>query len=181
MSAKAKLKASSLRFFLYSRPLHPELFEVYRQDVVVQPRYQARLWITGCTHVITFTSGQAVLTEVVADAEAMLPERGLVLNLPFRGEKHHQTGREGGLGYMVNFQVESMSPMVYSRTHHELARLGAKRGLFVPFPTWMSRSLTPFSYVDFQAKPDQLHVMAFHAFPQDLTVIKTQSIFELHE
>jgi len=179
VSAKAKLKASSLRFFLYSRSLHPELFDIYQKAHVVQGDYEARIWITGCTHVISFAVDKQVLTEVIADAEAMLPQRGLVLNLPFRGEKRHQTDRGPHLRYLTNFQVESMSPMVYNRTHHELARLGANRGLFVPFPTWRSRSLTPFAYVDYQAKVDQLHVLAFHAFPQDLTIIKTQSIFEL--
>ena len=64
-------------------------------------------------------------------------------------------------------------------THHELARSGAKHGLFVPFPTWMSHGLTPFTYIDYQATPNGLHVFAFHAFPDDLTVLKTQSIFEM--
>ena len=81
--------------------------------------------------------------------------------------------------YMMNFQAETMSPQVYARTHHNLVRSGAQRGLFVPFPTWMSQGLTPFTYIDYQAKPNGLHVFAFHAFPEDLTVLKTQSIFEL--
>jgi len=102
-----------------------------------------------------------------------------LLELPLRGEKDHECKRAEGINYMMNFQVESMSPAVYSKTHHDLARLGSRRGLLVPFPTWMARSLTPFSYIDYDAKPNELHVFAFHAFPQDLTVIKTQSIFEL--
>ena len=178
MSAIPKLKASSLRFYLYDRPLHPELFEIHHADHVVQGDYQARIWITGCTHVVTVVHDGAMLTEVVADAEAHLPDHGQLLDLPFKGEKHYQADRGSHLRYLMNFQVESMSPMVYSRTHHELARMGAKRGLFVPFPMWRTHSLTPFSYVDYEARSDQLHVMAFHAFPQDLTIIKTQSIFE---
>ncbi len=87
--------------------------------------------------------------------------------------------RGDGMKYMMNFQVESMSPTVYSKTHHEIARLGARRGLYVPFPMWMSRSLTPFTYIDYDAKPNELHVFTFHAFPEDLTIVKTQSIFEL--
>ena len=61
----------------------------------------------------------------------------------------------------------------------ELARAAMQRGLFVPFPGWMSRSLTPFTYIDYDARPNQLHVLAFHAFPDELAVVKTQSIFEL--
>ena len=80
---------------------------------------------------------------------------------------------------MMSFQVETMSPAVYSKTHPDLARSGGRRGLFVPFPMWMTRSLTPFTYIDYEAKPNELHVCAFHAFPADLTIVKTQSIFEL--
>ena len=36
-----------------------------------------------------------------------------------------------------------------------------------------------YHYIDYDAAPNSLHVFAFHAFPEDLTIIKTQSIFEL--
>ncbi len=172
-------KVASLRFFLYDRPLHPELFEIYHDRHVVTDHYEAQLWVTGCTHVIGFYYGRQSLVEVMADVNCQLPRRGIQLELPFRGEKAHETLRQWPIHYMMNFQVESMTPMVYSRTHHELARLGARRGLFVPFPTWRSHSLTPFTFIDYETKPDQLHVFAFHAFPEDLTMVRTQSLFEL--
>ena len=179
MSIGQKQTVATLRFYLYDRPLHPELFDIYHDHHVVKPSYEAQIWVTGCTHVTGFFRDKTSLVEVVADTEMALPERGRLLELPFRGERDHERKRTGGINYMMNFQVESMSPAVYSRTHHELARLGAQRGLFVPFPMWMTRSLTPFTYVDYDAKPNELHVFAFHAFPEDLTIVKTQSIFEL--
>jgi len=171
---------SSLRFFLYDRPLHPELFDIYHDHHVVKKGYEAQIWVTGCTHVIgVFRDGQALL-EVVADAHTDLPQRGLLKEMAFRGERDHEYRHGVGIKYMVNFQVETMSPLIYSQTHHDLARVGAQRGLFVPFPMWMVRSrLTPFSYIDYEAKRDQLHVFTFHAFPEDLTIVKAQSIFEL--
>ena len=179
MSIGQKQSVSSLRFYLYDRPLHPELFEIYHDDTIVKAGYEAQIWITGCTHVIGFYRQQSSMVEVTAGALATLPQRGLLLQLPFRGEKDHQVKRAGGINYMMNFQVEQMSPAVYSRTHHEVARLGAKRGLFVPFPAKAARSLPPFTYIDYDAKPNELHVFAYHAFPDDLTIIRTQSIFEL--
>ena len=172
---------SSLRFFLYDRPLHPELFEIYHDHHVVKKAYESQIWVTGCTHVIgVFRDDGRALLEVVADARADLPQRGLLKEMPFRGERDHEYACGEDIRYMVNFQVETMSPMIYTRTHHDLARAGAQRGLFVPFPMWMVRSpLTPFTYIDYDAKPDQLHVFTFHAFPEDLTIIKTQSIFEI--
>ncbi|HUT58964.1 MAG TPA: DUF2617 family protein [Phycisphaerae bacterium] len=179
MSIGQKQSIGSLRYYLYDRPLHPELFEIYHDHHVIKPAYEAQIWVTGCTHVIGFYREKLSMVEVIADADTELSERGRLLDLAFRGERDHERRRAGGINYMMNFQVESMSPTVYSQTHHELARLGTQRGLFVPFPMWMARSLTPFTYIDYDAKPNELHVFTFHAFPEDLTIVKTQSIFEV--
>ena len=179
MSIGQKQSLSSLRYYLYNRPLHPELFDIFDSRDVAKRSYEAQIWVTGCSHVIGFYRDGHSLVELTADAEVELPRRGLLLEMPFRGERDHERKRAEGVHYMMNFQVETMSPMVYSRTHHELARQGMKRGLFVPFPMWMTRSLTPFTYIDYEARPNELHVFAFHAFPEDLTIVKTQSLFEL--
>jgi hypothetical protein len=179
MSIGQKQRLATLRFLLYERPLHPELFDIHHDHRIVKPSYEAQIWVTGCAHVIGFFRGRESLVEVLAGPDAQLPQRGRLLDIPLRGERDHERKRSGAIGYMMGFQVETMSPDVYSKTHHDLARLGSRRGLFVPFPMWMSRSLIPFTYVDYDAKPNGLHVFAFHAFPDDLTVIKTQSIFEL--
>ena len=178
---------SALRFYLYDRPLHPELFDIHHDHHLAKGAYEAQIWVTGCSHVIGFYrsapcpgGGAPAIVEVTADAKQTLPRRGLLKQMPFRHERAHECSRVDGINYMMNFQVERMSPMVYHRTHHDLARMGTRRGLFVPFPMWMSRPpLTPFTYIDYEAKPDGLHVLTFHAFPEDLTIVKTQSIFEL--
>jgi len=179
MNIGQQQRIESLKFYLYDRPIHPELFDIYHDHYIKKGTYEARLWVTGCTHVISFYRGDETLVELIADSETELPERGLLLEMPFRGEKEHERKRTDGISYIMSMQVERMGPDVYSRTHHELARVGARRGLFVPFPGWMSRSLTPFTYIDYEAKPNQLHVFTFHAFPGDLAIVKTQSIFEL--
>lgn len=179
MSIGQKQALESLRFYLFDRPLHPELFDIYHDHQIVKCGYEAEVWVTGCTHVIGFHRDGFSLVEALAEPDTPLPQRGGLLEIPLRGERDHETKRSEGINYMMNFQVETMSAQVYSRTHHDLARLGARRGLFVPFPMWMSRSLTPFTYLDYEAKPNELHVFAFHAFPEALTIVKTQSIFEL--
>lgn len=179
MNIKQTNQLESLRFFLYERPLHPELFEIYDDVRIFKPGYEAQIWVTGCTHVISFFRDDQTLAEVVASIDNPLPSRSQVLSLPFRGEKSHEQKRLDGINYMMNMQAEIMSPRVYHKTHHELARQGTRHGLFVPFPMWMNNSLTPFTYINYEAKPNELHILAFHAFPEALTIIKTQSIFEL--
>ncbi len=179
MSIKQTNRLESLRFFLFERPLHPELFEIYNEVRIQKTGYEAQIWVTGCTHVICFFRENKTLAEVVASVDNPLPSRGQALSLPFRGEKSHEIKCLDGINYMMNMQAEVMSRRIYHRTHHELARQGAKQGLFVPFPMWMSNTLTPFTYINYEAKPNELHVLAFHAFPEALTIVKTQSIFEL--
>jgi hypothetical protein len=179
MSIGQKQHVAALRFYLYDRPVHPELFDIYHDHQVAMKGYEAQIWVTGCTHAIGFFHERNSLLEITSDAENILPQRGRLLDMPFRGEKQHECTAVDGVRYMMNFQVESMSPGVYSKMHHELAKLGAQRGLFVPFPTWRSRALTPFTYIDYDARANELHVFAFHAFPEDLTMVKTQSIFGL--
>jgi hypothetical protein len=179
MSIGQKQRVVSLRFFLFDRPLHPELFDIYDDRHISRSAYEAQVWVTGCTHVIGFYRRGQSLVEVVCDMEQGLPSRGKLLELPFKGEKDHKCRKADGINYMMNFQLDRMNPAVYSRTHHELARQGSRRGLFVPFPSWMANKLTPFTFIDFDARPNELHVFAFHAFPEDLTIIKTQSIFEV--
>jgi len=180
MSIGQKQDVTSLRFYLYDRPVHPEFFDIYHDHHIVKGGYEAQIWVTGCTHVIGFFRDKFSLVEITADATVVLPKRGRLIEMPFRGEKDHQRRRAEGINYMMNFQVETMSPLVYSKTHHELARLGARQGLFVPFPMWMKQApLTPFTYIDYDARPNELHVFTFHAFPENLTIVKTQSIFEL--
>jgi len=179
MSIGQKQTVASLRFYLFDRPLHPELFDIYHDHHIIKNGYEAQVWVTGCTHVIGFFRDRCSMVEAIADADNILPQRGQLLELPFRGERDHEQKRTGAIDYMMSFQVETMSEAVYSKTHHDLARLGTRRGLFVPFPRWMSRSLTPFTYIDYEAKVNSLHVFAFHAFPDELTLVKTQSIFEL--
>lgn len=174
-----KQSVESLYFVLFSRALHPELFDIYHQHRIIQPQFDALIWVTGCSHLITFSAAGDTVTEVMAEQDDMLPERGLVARYRFRGEKQHEHTSGSGVKYMMNCQVESMSEKLYSQTHQDLARSAAKHGLFVPFPEWRSGSLTPFTYIDYQVRPDGLHLFAFHAFPDALTIIKTQSIFDL--
>ena len=180
MSIRQQHSISSLRYYLYDRPVHPELFDIYHDRHLIMGQYEAQIWVTGCTHVIGFFRDKHSLIELIADDRTTLPASGVIRQMPFRGAKAHHHRRTAGVNYMMNFQVEQMSPMVYHKTHHDLAKIGAKRGLFVPFPTWMKRPpLTPFTFIDYEAKLAGLHIFAFHAFPDDLTIVKTQSIFEL--
>ncbi|MHC4260285.1 MAG: DUF2617 family protein [Planctomycetota bacterium] len=167
-----------LTFSLFQRPLHPELFQIYAKRELKNKKYEACIWVTGCTHVATVHFGDICLSEVVSTPGQVLPQRGLIERFQFRGPRSHKCTLNRGISYMTDFQVEKMSANLYRQSHADLKRFARNRGLFVKFPTLEVGGLPPFCYIDFEAKQGELHVHTFAAYPDQVTMIKTQSLFE---
>jgi hypothetical protein len=79
---------------------------------------------------------------------------------------------------MTDFQVEKMSQNLYRQSHLDLERFARSRGLFVKFPNLKIGGLQPFCYIDFEARLAELHIHTFAAYPDQVTMIKTQSLFD---
>ena len=180
-SPKSHLAVSELNFSLFQRPLHPELFTVYARRHIKTEQYEATIWATGGAHVISLYTGDLCLTELISAPGQQLPRRGLIERFQFRGQRSHKCTLSRGLSYMTDFQVEKMSSNLYRQSHHDLERFAKNRGMFITFANLAVGGLEPFSYIDFEARRDELHVHAFHAYPEQVTIIKTQSLFDLHQ
>jgi len=170
--------ADELHFSLFQRPLHPELFHVYQSKRVEQRLYHAEVWIVGLAHVVTVHFRDQCLTELVAEPSELLPRAGLANSFRFRGERDYSQAFPGGLRYILSTQVERMTPNLFPATHRDLARDGERRGMYWAFDDWDYEGLKPFTFVDFEARECEFHVHAFHMFPAERTIVKTQSIFE---
>lgn len=174
-----KQKVDDLQFYLYHRPLHPELFHIHQVKHIEQRRYQAEIWIVGLSHVVTFQAGDQYMTELIATESDLLPKNGQLTTFRFRGERDHVQSFKGGEKYILSSQVEKMAPHLFPASHRELMRYGRKRSMYNAFDDWGNEGMAPFSFIDFEAREQEFHVHAFHAFPDDMTVLKTQSIFEI--
>ncbi len=172
-------QSSELSLFLFDRPVHPELFRHYADYRVVQARYLAEVWIAGLNHVVTVRAGNRCLTEVIAADNELLPSRGLLTRFRLKGERDLERRSPDGWHYMVSSQVELMDEPLYKSVHLDLVRHAARRGWFQSYEQWAEGELAPFSYIDHEARDGEFHVHAFHAFPAERTIVKTQSIFEL--
>lgn len=172
-------RIDDLHFYLYERALHPELFHIHQVKHVEQRRYHAEMWIIGLAHVVTVNFGKQYITELIADASDLLPKTGLVTSFRFRGERDHSHNFEDNLRYILSSQVERLTPNLFPSSHRDLARYGKKRGIFQAFDDWESDGLSPFTFLDFEAREREFHVHAYHAFPEGQTLLKTQSIFEI--
>ena len=174
-------QAVDLHLFLYDRPLHPELFRHFADYRVRQARYHADVWIIGLSHVITLSAGRRTLTELMAGESEELPTRGVLGHFRLKGERDLEKEPADGWHYMVSSQVETMDEPLYKSVHNDLVRHAGKRGWFHGYEQWADGALVPFTYIDYEARDTEFHVHVFHAFPQERTLIKTQSIFELTE
>jgi len=179
-SPQINVAVEELSFSLFQRPLHPELFQIYAKRRLRTEKYEAHIWVTGCTHVISVFAGELCLSEVVSAPGQMLPQRGLIERFQFRPPRSHKCTLSRGLSYMTDFQVEKMSPSLYRQSHTDLERFARNRGVFVKFPNLETGGLQPFCYVDFEARRNELHIHTFAAYPDQVTIIKTQSLFDFH-
>jgi len=173
-------QVTQLTLYLYRRALHPELFRIHASKHLDQKLYQADVWVVGLGHVVTLHSGRRVVSEAIIADTDLLPERGLVHQFRFRGERDHTEEWDNGVKYMLSSQIERMSKQLFQASHVDLIRHARRRGLLVTFEEWASNGgLVPFSFIDYEARERELHISAFHIYPDELTFVKTQSIIEL--
>ncbi len=175
----SQLRVEDDHFFLYRRALHPELFRIFETFRIKQPRYQAEIWVTGLSHVVTFQARDEILAEVTGADSELLPKSGLVTSFRFRGERDHDETPGKIIRHIMSSQVERMSPSLYEATHRDLLRHAKRRGLLREFDEWEVNGIKPFTFIDSEARERELHLHSFFTFPEDYTVLKLQSIFEV--
>ncbi|MCU0961963.1 MAG: DUF2617 family protein [Pirellulaceae bacterium] len=175
----ARPKVAELTFQLYGRALHPELFQVYKSQVVARGSYMARIEITSAGHVITWRYGGLTLTEVAASQQHPLPQKRRLLAYTLRGERTDRVECRGGVTYHTGFQLEPVAPDIFWMFQEELAHDGQRRGLLHRFDASGRIALGALSYINVETRNRSLLVQAFHTFPDDCAIVKTQSLFEL--
>ena len=174
-----KQRIEDLQFCLFQRAIHPELFQIDQVKRIEQARYQAEIWVVGLTHVVSVQCGDQIITELITEDIETLPRVGLATSFRFRGERDHAQSFDNDFKYILSTQVERMTPQLFPATHRDYVHYAQDRGMFVSFDEWAVDDLAPFTFLDFDARDHEFHVHAFHAYPDELTLLKTQSIFEI--
>ena len=172
-------KVAELAFQLYGRSLHPELFEVYKTRTVERGGYSAKVDITSAGHVVTFRYAGITLTEVAASAQHPLPQKRRLLPYRLRGERHDRVKCKGGVVYQVNFQLEPADPEIFWTFQRELADDSRRQGMLHTFDASGRMAMGAMSYINVETRNRIVLVQAFHTFPDDCAIVKSQSTFEL--
>jgi hypothetical protein len=171
-------RVSDLVFQLYSRPLHPELFETLAIRKIQHNGAELTVRVTRTGHVISWDHQDLHLTEIAAAADPTLPENRRLLRHKLRGEQSDAVVCCPGVSYQINFQVETLPLEIFQHVHDEILADGAKRGLLHNFQPHHRLAVSPLGFVTVEARASCLFLSSFHTFPDELTVVKTQSLIE---
>jgi hypothetical protein len=171
-------KVAELVFQLYGRTLHPELFEVFATQTIERGDYQARVSITSAGHVVTWQYKGLVLTEVAASAQHPLPQKRRLMSYLLKGERSDRVDCRGGCRYQMQFSLEPVAPEVFWTYQQELSLEGIQHGLLHRFDSSGRMALGALSYINVEARNRSLLIRAFHTFPDDYAIVKSQSLFE---
>jgi hypothetical protein len=171
-------KAAELVFQVFGRPLHPELYEPCVSRAIDRGSYSAHVVITGSGHVVTWRQAGTTLTEVAAAATEPLPQKRRLLSHRISGERSDRVQCRGGATYQTCFQLERVAAELFWSFQEELIATGSRRGLLHRFEAGGRLSLGAVSLIEIETRPRSLLVQAFHTFPDDLAIVKSQSLFE---
>jgi len=172
-------KIAELVFQLYGRRLHPELFQIYNTRTVRRGDYEAKIDITSAGRVVTWRYHGLTLTEVATSAQHPLPQKRRLLSARLRGLRNDRVECRGGASYQVSFQLEPVEPDVFWTFQQELALDGQRQGMLHKFDSSGRMALGALSYINVETRNRNLLVHAFHTFPDDYAIVKSQSMFQL--
>jgi uncharacterized protein DUF2617 len=168
-----------LVFQVFGRSLHPELFDILASRRIEREDCTLTLRITRSGHVISWERGRVCVTEVAASQEEPLPEQRRLMSYRLRGEHTGAIQCAPGVQYQMSFQVEVLSQEIFMHVHDEILADGATRGFLHNFQPNHRLSLAPLGFVAVEGHAGALVVHAFHTFPDEHTIVKSQSLIEI--
>ena len=171
-------KVAELVFQLYGRALHPELFEVH----------QSRKVRGGITKPRSISParprGDLALRRDDAHrggrlAHHPLPEKRRLMSYSLKGQRSDSVECRGGVRYEMSFQLEPVDPEVFWTFQQELAEDGMQKGMLHKFDASGRMALGALSYINVELRTRKLLIQAFHTFPDDYAIVKSQSMIVL--
>lgn len=172
-------KVAELAFRLYGRALHPELFEVLQTRRIERQGFEAKIDITSSGHVVTWKYEGQTLTEVAAAANHPLPERRRLMSHRLLGKRSDSFECKGGTKYTVSFMLEPADPEMFWAFQQQLVANEQRQGMLHTFDTSGRVPMGAISYMHMETRNKSLLVQAFHTFPDDCAIVKSESKFEL--
>jgi hypothetical protein len=171
-------RVADLAFQVLGRSVHPDWFAVRAHRRVAQEGWEADLRIIEGGHAVVFRCGPLRLTEVLSGPETLLPEPGLLFHSPLSHERTTTLRPGPGVEYQTCFEVERVDPEIFAHLSDEMTLDASAGRLFHRFAPVDRMAPAPVTHLRFEARVRGLTVHAFHTFPDERAIVRTQSLFE---
>ncbi len=177
-TSRTRPAVSGLVFQVYGRPLHPELFEVLGQRRIQHPEFLLDVRVTSTGHIIDWDDGAVHITEATVAITQEMPPSRCLLSRAFGPEGSARIDCGKGVSYQATFHAERLPVELFTAVHDEILADGGKRGLLFNFGAGTRLALAPLAHITAEFRPGCLFLTAFHTFPHECTILKTQSLIE---
>lgn len=168
-----------LTFQVFDRAVHPELIDSRMVRSFDQDGYRLTLHWTPSGHFLVWEGREMTLVEVLTDQSDPLPENHQLFAHRVGGERSECHFPHSKVSYQTCFQAETMPPEVFCHLHDELRDDGEKSGMFHMLRSEDRLGLAPISVADLQSRKGSLIVHTYHTFPDEFTVVKSQTLIEV--
>ncbi|MCA9111796.1 MAG: DUF2617 family protein [Planctomycetaceae bacterium] len=174
----ARPAARQLTFHIYSRVLHPELFDTCASTVLFNDDNSLTLRICESGHVVELQRDRDLVSEIKIDGQQELPSRGRCLSVGLK--KNHDITSEPhpGIAIQASTQIEFVEAEVFERLTDEFRADFGRATLSHLFGSRNRLRPDAVSLLFAECCPHSLVVHAFHTYPDDLAIIRTQSLYE---
>ena len=172
---------SDLQLRVLATAVHPDWFTVREHRRLVRTNWEADLRIIEGGHAVTWRFGGLRLTEMVCGSEAELPAAASLISAPFRRDKSATLRPGPNMEYQVNLGVERLTPELFGHLCDEFRIDATRGGLFYRQDASNRLAHAPLSFVRFDFVARGLSIQAFHTFPGECAIARTQSLFEIEE
>lgn len=164
---------------LFDRPLHPELFDPVLLGRIRADKYDVSVGICEGGYHLQFSTGQQALVEVTASDRQKLSTFGLQQTYFYNDSQEVLVETDRPLIYHFAGEVDVVDYSVFTRVQLELECEMPKMFLAHKFPAANRILPGALSLVRVEGNAKMLSVHTFHTYPEDLAVLRTQTLIEL--
>jgi hypothetical protein len=177
--SSGRTRIGDLSFQVFSRSVHPDWLGVRRHVRYTQAGWEADVRIIDGGHAVVWSSGSVRLSEVLAGPETTLPEPGLLFHSSVHHERSTALRPVERVEYQTCFAAERVEAEVFAHLNDELTLNPTRGGLYHRYSSRNRMAPSPLTRVYVESKPRGLSIQAFHTFPEERAIVRTQSLFEL--
>ena len=176
-SLRPSIAETSYRVF--DRQLHPELFDPLIVGRLKSDKYDLTLGLCEGGYFMQFRSGEHAILEVTAPDEQRLSTYGLQRTYFYNEQEEVLYETSNPLPYHFAGEVDTVDFAVFTRVQMELEIESQRAFLSHQFPAQNRFLPGPLSIAKIEGNARMVSVQTFHTFPDDLAVLRTQSLIEL--